>query len=109
MQDAYFADKEIILSDLSVREGLKKIYDRVEASYLIINLKFWTIKDQSSNGTIVAINQMFQKMVKMWNVMVHTVLLSVPLDGDQGADGESDVKQITLGHILNSLHVPRVS
>jgi len=40
VQDAYFADEEIILSDLSVREGLKKIYDRVEASYLIINLKF---------------------------------------------------------------------
>ena len=65
VQDAYFADEEIILSDLSVREGLKKIYDRVEASYLIINLKFWTIKDQSSNGTIVAINQRFQKMAKM--------------------------------------------
>ena len=65
VQDAYFADEEIILSDLSVRDGLKKIYDRVESSYLIINLKFWTIKDQSSNGTIVAINQRFQKMAKM--------------------------------------------
>ena len=31
VQDAYFADEEIILSDLSVRDGLKKIYDSVEA------------------------------------------------------------------------------
>ena len=69
---------------------------------------FWTIQDQTSNGTIVVINQMFQTMVKMWNAMVHTVLLSVPLDGDQEADGEFDAKQIILGHILNFLHVSRV-
>ena len=54
------------------------------------------------------VNQMFQKMVKMSNAMVHTVLLSVPLDGDQEADGESDAKQIILGHILNSPHVSLV-
>ena len=68
---------------------------------------FWTIKDRPSNGMTAVTNQVFQKMVLMWNAMVHTVLLSVPLDGDQEADGESNVKLMILGHILNSRHVSR--
>ena len=72
-----------------------------------MNEFFWTIKDRTSNGTTVVTNQVFLKMVLMWNAMVHTVLLSVPSDGDQEADGESNVKLIILGHILDTLHVSR--
>ena len=72
------------------------------------NLKIWTMKDRTSNGTTAVTNRTFQKMVLMWNAMVHTALLSVPLDGDQEADGEWNAKLMILGHILNSLHVSRV-
>ena len=56
----------------------------------------------------VVTNHLFQKMVVMLNVLVHIVLLFAPSDGDLEEDGESNAKQITRGHIQNSLHASLV-
>ena len=56
----------------------------------------------------VVTNHLFQKMVVMLNVLVHTVLLFAPSDGDLEEDGESNAKQITHGHIQNSPHASLV-
>ena len=53
----------------------------------------------------VVINHHYQQMAATLHALVHTVLLSVQLDGDHKVDGESNVKMTTLGHIQNFHHV----
>ena len=63
------------------------------------------MKDLISNGMNVVINHHYQQMAVTLHAPVHTVLLSVQLDGDHKVDGESNVKMTTLGHIQNFHHV----
>jgi len=56
----------------------------------------------------VATNQRLHGMVNQSDVLALTVHPSVLSDGDHKADGKSNAKQITPGHIQNSLPVSHV-
>ena len=63
------------------------------------------MKDLISSGMNVVRNHHSQQMAVTLHALVHTVLLSVQLDGGHKVDGESNVKMTTHGHIQDFHHV----